>query len=885
MKKIVSFILSLVMSAAVFAVLPSSAAKISFSDVAPDRWSAASIGYAVDKGYMNGVGDGKFDPKGSLTRAMVATVLWRREGSPTPTAPSGFTDVPAGAWYADAVAWAKGTGVVNGMTETTFAPDAFITREQLATMLFRFSSSAPVSVPGRADLSAFSDGAKVSSWAKEALEWAVQAGLVNGMDGNRLLPSGNATREQFAAIIERYDGSFDLVFNEPVLRSHYTEPEYPLVTNADFYVSVSGDDSNDGSFDHPFRTWERARDALRSLDRSGRDGVTVAFMAGEYGPLDLTLTDEDSGTAECPVTYCKYGDGDVTFNNGVTLRKDEFKPITDEEKALFPAKAQNSIMRLDLDGYFPGGMPAGLAIFGDSGPIWEARYPDMFEGVDSYLKNVLVIPSSEPNYYGMEVSIGPAMSRLLLNKVNYFKNMKMTGYIMYGWRVDTFYIANYDKETTVITLDDTRLPSDFPSVGIRTPQMMLSDIYFENSPDFLDAEGEYWYDPDSNVIYIYEPDDEYTIGLYGSFLTLNDADFTSFVGLDFKSNREGNAINVRDSENITISGCEISGVYSCLQASGSSDRFTVSGCDLSRFTGHCIRLGQTNHKATLESNHVLIDNNYIHDYGLSKLFNNQAIMDGSIGAVISHNVFKNSPNGAINLGMLSTIEYNVFDNMMTSTQDFGVIYTWNAISSSRGNTIRYNLFGTIDKMFGNAFGIYIDDFTQEQYIYGNLFYHSSLMLHNARDQFVHDNVFIKSYFNTNGFGFVEDGKLKEGLLPDGTGWEDLYRRYYLNRVNEGEEGYEIWRETFPSLYVFKPDVENPFVYESIFCPWDSIHNNVVFGSGFNVADEVKQYGEVYDNLILTEEENPFFVNPTLGDYTLKEGVTSFSIPFEKIGRY
>ncbi|MBR3424008.1 MAG: S-layer homology domain-containing protein, partial [Clostridia bacterium] len=158
MKKTLSLIFALLMI--VSCVTAISAASTGFSDVQDSRWSASAIKYAVDKGYMNGVGGGKFDPGGSLTRAMVATVLWRRENSPAPTAPSGFSDVPAGRWYSDAVAWAKETGVVKGLTEKTFGPDVLITREQLATMLFRFSSFAPVSVPERADLSAFADDEK-----------------------------------------------------------------------------------------------------------------------------------------------------------------------------------------------------------------------------------------------------------------------------------------------------------------------------------------------------------------------------------------------------------------------------------------------------------------------------------------------------------------------------------------------------------------------------------------------------------------------------------------------------------------------------------------------------------------------------------------------------
>ncbi|MBQ6262714.1 MAG: S-layer homology domain-containing protein, partial [Clostridia bacterium] len=175
MKRPLSLILALVMIlAAIVTAIPAYAAS-GFSDVDDGRWSASSIKYAVRCGYMNGVGDGKFDPTGHLTRAMVATVLWRREGSPVPAAPSGFEDVPEGKWYTDAVAWAKETGIVNGLTPTTFGPNSYITREQLGTMLFRFSATAPVSVPERADLSSYEDGEKVSGWADEAMKWAVEA--------------------------------------------------------------------------------------------------------------------------------------------------------------------------------------------------------------------------------------------------------------------------------------------------------------------------------------------------------------------------------------------------------------------------------------------------------------------------------------------------------------------------------------------------------------------------------------------------------------------------------------------------------------------------------------------------------------------------------------
>ena len=204
MKKLVSFLLSFIMfTSAIVAVLPASAAS-GFIDVRDDRWSAESIGYAVEKGYMKGVGGGKFDPAGTMTRAMVVTVLWRIKGSPASENASGFTDVPAGEWYADAVAWAKKTGVVSGVSATKFAPNGSVTREQLVTMMYRFCDYGNLIVDDRADLGPYRDRGKVSSYAEEPISWAVAVKLISGVTDNELAPGGFATREQFATILMRF---------------------------------------------------------------------------------------------------------------------------------------------------------------------------------------------------------------------------------------------------------------------------------------------------------------------------------------------------------------------------------------------------------------------------------------------------------------------------------------------------------------------------------------------------------------------------------------------------------------------------------------------------------------------------------------------------------
>ena len=168
MKKLFCMILAALMLVGTVAAV-SAADASPFSDVKTTRWSYGAINYAVEKGYMNGIGGGKFDPAGSMTRGMVVTVLYRREGSPEVTFRNDFSDVKAGKYYSDAVIWAKDEGVVNGITETTFEPNGKITREQLATMIYRYCTVNNLYVDERGDVSSFSDKGKIHSYASDAM--------------------------------------------------------------------------------------------------------------------------------------------------------------------------------------------------------------------------------------------------------------------------------------------------------------------------------------------------------------------------------------------------------------------------------------------------------------------------------------------------------------------------------------------------------------------------------------------------------------------------------------------------------------------------------------------------------------------------------------------
>ena len=171
-----------------------------FTDVASDYWGKAAIDYVTGQGYFNGTSATTFSPSAPMTRAMLATVLWRMEGQPASTGACPFTDVPAGQWYTDAVTWAAEQGIVTGMGDGIFAPDGNITREQLATMLYRYDGGTAVA----ADLSRFSDAGSISSWAVEAMDWAVAGGVLSGDDTGRLAPGGAATRAEVAQMLYNY---------------------------------------------------------------------------------------------------------------------------------------------------------------------------------------------------------------------------------------------------------------------------------------------------------------------------------------------------------------------------------------------------------------------------------------------------------------------------------------------------------------------------------------------------------------------------------------------------------------------------------------------------------------------------------------------------------
>ncbi|MBR3423641.1 MAG: S-layer homology domain-containing protein [Clostridia bacterium] len=911
MKKIISFILAAMMfalsvSAASSVELPEVRIGDTFSDVAPGRWSYGSVSYAYEKGYMNGVGGDRFDPAGTMTRAMVVTVLWRREGAPDVAFSPVFKDVKDGTWYSSAVIWAKDAGVVLGTSETTFSPEGRITREQLVTMLCRYTEYKELDTSSKGSIAKYPDANKVSEWAKAAVIWAVERGLIKGNkkgDKDYLDPKGNATREQFAAILERYDGtdfSFPLAYNAPVPISKYTEKDYPLAKDADIFVAPNGDDGADGSLAHPLATFEGAVAAVRRLKETKTEGgIKVAFMAGEYpAPVGIEMTDADSGTAENPITYCKYGDGDVVFNAGVTLPADKFEDLDESEFGMFPEKSRDRVKKINIADYgiAPGELTSDNHVFRGTERLDSARWPNKRDnGNDDFI-----------NYYDSisedEKSI--TLFRTTNNRVKKYHNVDdlyMMGYYEYDWKASEGPVLSYDPDTGFVT----------PTVNGRIHK--TSDggacpyFYFYNIPDELDRPDEYYVDKKTGYFYIMDPDEDYTISKTGQMFRMTDTDHVSFVGLEFCFNTS-DFLRANDSDYITFDRCYFHNIRGwCIYIYG--DHETVRDCEFYDIGMRCVDMCSGD-RETLTHGESVIENNLFDHFGSVGKTGMAAIYVWGCGITIAHNEICNSSN----IGIFYSeyiwgsndilIEYNYIHNVVSQSSDSGAIYAGRN-PAGHGSVVRYNIIADVgNPVEGHRpVGIYLDDSMAGQEIYGNIFYeigNNSLFISNGRENKIHDNIVISKW----------EGDYKCELL---------YGNLHYTLAEERTEGFTVpypdteeimilelvpykspvWAERFPLLaaITYDPadvcanidDINNP-----INPAYAEVYGNVLIipqeridkGDAEKIEDRALELAaRIEPSATYPVTENPFFVDPNKGDYRIDPEKSDIEIPYEQIGRY
>ena len=918
MKKLFSLILALLMLAgAAVAVVAGDGSP--FSDVKTTRWSYGAIINAVNKGYMNGVSDGKFDPAGSMTRGMVVTVLYRREGSPAVTFRDDFTDVKAGKYYSDAVIWAKDEGIVNGITETTFEPNGKITREQLATMLSRFSERCPVSVPERADLSGYPDNDKIHSYARDAMAWANEANLIKGMSDGTLSPRGYATREQFATILQRFDETFTLAYNEPVLRNQYTEKPYPLVENADLYVAVDGDDSGPGTFDAPLATFAGAVAKVREIKSTKSGDIIVAFKAGEYGAVELELTAEDGGSPDQQIVYCAYGDGEVTFNNGVTIAEDEFLPLDESEKRLFNSQYSDNIKKADLVSRI-GTVPEykDFAIFNDNEVCHVARFPNRYaDGTDNFLKALETYDNTR-----FHVTLPLLAGRLARYSEEIIRGMRIYGYLYAGYRKDILEISAFDAENDLITTTEEsrnmvwgNLRANWRDADGEGIRMFVLNVSYE-----LDNRGEYWVDRDTGTLYVYAPSGDYRIPMaHGEKRIRGVARYDTGDGYPAK---EGYcSIYAESTGYITLRGLHFTNNVDEFIMGYKTSGFEIDRCKFDSCTGWQQLLFEYSLPDTpmglkvtdctfdmcigrhvyvfdeaggperfTNRSEILIDNCLFAHANLSFDAEGAVNLHQCSGGEVSHNRFENCYRYAVMFtGSCDVIvEYNDFDSAMTNSDDGGVT---RGCSDVLGNcVVRYNFYNAISPGSVGHFAHYCDNGDCGTVMYSNLFFDAGIVCYHGagRDNVLSDNVMIGTNAGT-AVGSMTEDIIENGL--EGTGPWGLKGQWdvilgYIETVPGYAEALEARRPGATHLLFDSADARDKAYF---LAPTNTITGNLFIND--DAADKVVlvnnsgDYCTVEGNVAVTYAENPVFVNPTIGDYRIRDGVDFPDIHFEEIGRY
>ncbi len=896
MKRILSVILAVLMISGM-AASAVSAADFPFTDVKTTRWSYSSVKYAYDKGYMNGTSTDKFTPAGTMTRAMVVTVLYRREGSPDVAFSDVFSDVKDGTWYSEAVIWAKNSGVVNGTSATTFTPEGKITREQLATMLNRYTGYIGLDNEAEGYLGAFVDSSKVSEYAKDAMAWATYKGIITGIEENFVIylqPKGNATREQFATILERFDNtdlSLPLEYNTPALFTSYTEPVYDKADDADIFVSPDGDDENgDGSFADPYASFAKAVDAVKELKKTKTEGgITVAFMEGTYAaPLNVRIDAESSGTGECPVVYRPYDDGEVIFTAGITLPLEGFEKIDESEKYMFQESVADDVMKLDLSEYGVdvSALNENNNLFCGTNRMDIARWPNKnSNGSDAFVDYISAVSEDQ-----MSMTLLPNLTRRI-NKYHDLEDLCVLGYFKYDWSAAYGKVISYDPETGVL------YPPVGPS-GIKAKTGDPNDYspcpywYFYNITEELDRTDEYFIDEDTAILYVLSPTEDFTLSSTGNMFSFSGAEYVTLKGMTFcystgsfavanGEHLEFNDLTIRNMRNygFTIDG----------------DNNTIYGCTFYDVGRRCIDL-HCGDRETLTKGNCVIENNLFERFGTVGKTGMAAVYVTGCGIDIRHNEFRQSSNIAVFYSEsiwpsnFVTVEYNYIDKTVLQSSDSGAIYAGRNVAG-HGSVVRYNIVANTGnfKEGHKSLGIYLDDGMSGQQIYGNIFYNSAnhaIFNNGGRENSIHDNIIISV-----------DGNERIEISLGGSFGYDPERFDILEQVNFRNE---FWSKIFPSVAAYEYDRNDIEAYvDNIMYPtypaFNECYGNTIITAQNRIdAGNLEVYSDdtvrfaikgegIVPSVTYNLETNPFFTDPTHGDYTFTEDYTGMDIPVKEIG--
>ncbi len=708
----------------------------------------------------------------------------------------------------------------------------------------------------------------------------------------------------------------------PTLSTYTNTEDDDKMIKGDFYVSTKGNDSNNGTKDAPFLTIEKAVEAVRNTDKTKRKGITVCIEAGEYRVSSLKFTKEDSGTEECPITYCSYN-GEVIINGGVTLSHNDFKSVKEypEISERLSKEAQENVVVVNLtnapysltkndwgkiyaigsyhtansyDGDYVGELYCEL--FVDDKRQVLARYPDEdflyteevvktglgkeSDGALTEVKDWKKIRNPEPDIY----KVNPELAK----RISDWKNLDdvwMFGFWKYDWADASSPIGSFNAKTGEIS------PKFVSLYGTKTE----APYYFFNVLEEITSQGEWYLDRENGLLCLWKTENfenaEIDLSLSLEPIINAEADYLIFDGITVKGTRS-DAVVITGNNN-TMQNCLIKNVAgNALVMNGSNNLAYNNEITHTGKGGIILEGGDTE---TLTPGNSKADNNYIHDWSEIYQTYQPAVTLLGVGNVCSHNEMANSPHEAITYkGNNHIVEYNNIHDVCLLSDDAGAIYSGRSWVWY-GNIVRYNCIYNVGSGEHKPDGIYLDDALSGQQIYGNLLVNiprNSIHIGGGRDNVVENNIIVNSGENAIYFderardGALNNGWFTHAHIGSGDMWEALYNSPWQS---------EIWQEVFPEYKTMTDDISESDSAAYIPNPASTVKGNLIFNQYKEIGDiydSAYRFSDISDNgvysLYKTEE---IFVDADSGNYnikdieTLKKSIPEFeNIPLDGIGR-
>ncbi len=652
----------------------------------------------------------------------------------------------------------------------------------------------------------------------------------------------------------------------------------PLIDTyaAEVFVAPDGSAAGDGSEGAPVGTLQQARDRVRALRRAGVSGpIAVTVLPGAYRVEgQLTLGQEDSGTAEGPVVYRAREMGRSVFYGGTVL--EGFEPVRDPAVLdRLPAEARGAVWQSDLAaqgirdygrlgvrGIGQSASPPTLELYVDRVPMTLARWPNEgFVGISRLI---------EP---GSRRAGVPSVFEYVSDRHARWTGAEdpwLFGYFHFLWADATIQIGRIDPAAKTVT---TREAYDYGGRGMSTEQGI--QYYAFNLLEEIDTPGEWYLDREAGVVYLYPPseleDAVVELGMFSeTMVVMRGVRHVRWEGLGFDLGRY-NGIELVDCEDCSILGCTVGRMAGNGIMVHGGHRNQLIGCDV-HMLGRRATEVIGGDRETLTPGAHLVENCVIHDFGRIDRTYTPAIQLEGVGNRVAHNLMYNGPSSAMRIeGNDHQIEFNEVHSMVQESDDQGALELFRN-ATYRGVVFRHNYLhhigktGTEKSVHGQA-GIRFDDAISGMLVYGNVFYRCSsgnfgaVQMNSGRDNLIENNVFVDCRYGITG-----------GWYPGNSVWVALREGQELSGFYQND----LYLSRYPKIATM---LDDPGV--------NSLWRNVFYQCG-TVARR-QEYIDQFENIVF--EDDPGFADLAGGDFALRPDAPLFDrlafapIPFERIGLY